>query len=162
MTIPRNDGRVFQKHHQIFLILIGMTSCWLIIDQNVIYYQCVMSLMQINKSLVSVLSLGPIRLILGWFRTNTNMITITNTSLVIFQIIKFASVKCPHIEANRQNHVRLEHHELVWTKCCVITSWFERTYPQSDDVFVIVFVLVRNLPIACSLEILLWFVNTYM
>jgi hypothetical protein len=27
-----------------------------------------------------------------------------------------------------------------------MTSWFGRTYPQSGDVFVIVFVLVRNLP----------------
>jgi hypothetical protein len=27
--------------------------------------------------------------------------------------IAFASGKCPHIEANQQNHVRLERHELV-------------------------------------------------
>jgi hypothetical protein len=27
--------------------------------------------------------------------------------------IAFASGKCPHIETNQQNHVRLERHELV-------------------------------------------------
>jgi hypothetical protein len=56
--------------------------------------------------------------LVGRFLTSTN--TITNTSSILFQIIKwriaFASGKCPHIEANQQNHVRLERHELVWTK----------------------------------------------
>jgi hypothetical protein len=71
---------------------------------------------------------------LGRFRTSTN--TITNTSSIIFLIIKgmaFASGKCQHIEANQQNHVRLARHEL--------------DDPQNDDVIVIVFVLVRSLPI---------------
>jgi hypothetical protein len=38
--------------------------------------------------------------------------------------------------------------QLVWTRWREMTSWFGRTYPQSDDVFVIVivFVLVRNIP----------------
>jgi hypothetical protein len=51
--------------------------------------------------------------------------------------------------SKQHNHVRLERHELVWTKWREMTSWFGRTYPQSDDVFVIVIVivLVRNLPI---------------
>jgi hypothetical protein len=65
-------------------------------------------------------------------------------------MVEYLQAENAHIrEANQQNHVRLERHELVWTKFREVTSWFGRTYPQSDDVFVIVIVFVhaRNLSI---------------
>jgi hypothetical protein len=70
------------------------------------------------------------------------------------QMLAFASGKCRHIETNQQNYVRLECHKLVWTEWREMTSWFVRMYPQSDDVFVIVivFVLVRNLPIVLGVH----------
>jgi hypothetical protein len=60
----------------------------------------------------------------------------------------FSRGTCPQIEENEQNYVRLEHtrsrSSLTPAKRPKMTSRHWRTYPQNDDVFVIVFVLVRK------------------
>jgi hypothetical protein len=87
-------------------------------------------------------------------RTSMNTITITNTSSILVQIIKWYCIckrKMPTYRSKSTKSCSFRMSQTCLNEMTRDESWFGRTYPQrSDDVFVIVivFVLVRNVPIA--------------